>query len=133
MLRLNSCAVRGEVITAVEPLYKRLLLYAFYGNLLTDRQKALFEMRFHHDFSLGEIAENLHISRAAVCDGLHRAECELEEIERRLGLVEQFLRERSALYRLEQLLAQLKVADGQEDSLEEARSIVRWLLEGSND
>ncbi|MGB9866808.1 MAG: sigma factor-like helix-turn-helix DNA-binding protein [Bacillota bacterium] len=121
------------MLPGLEPLYRRLLLYAFYGNLLTERQKALFEMRFHQDFSLGEIAENLQISRAAVCDGLHRAECELEEIERKLGLVEQFLQQRSALSRLEGLLSSLTVTECQQGLLEEARSIVRWLLEGSND
>ena len=30
-----------------------VLLYDYYGDLLTDRQKECFEMRYYQDFSLG--------------------------------------------------------------------------------
>ena len=32
-----------------------VLLYDYYGELLTDRQKECFEMRYYQDLSLGEI------------------------------------------------------------------------------
>lgn len=117
----------------MNPLYRRLLLYAFYGSLLTERQKTLFEMRYHQDLSLGEIAQNLRISRAAVHDGIERAECELELAERKLGLVAQHLRNRAMLSRLDEILGGLEVMGSSVGRVQEARSIVRTLLEGSTD
>ncbi|HHV79751.1 MAG TPA: DNA-binding protein [Firmicutes bacterium] len=117
----------------MNPLYRLPLLYAFYGNLLTERQRTFFEMRYYQDLSLGEIAENLRISRAAVHDGLERAEDELELLEEKLGVVAQHLRERSMLSKLESILNELEVVDSSKSRVQEARAIVRSLLEGSMD
>ena len=43
-----------------------VLLYDYYGDLLTDRQKECFELRYNQDLSLGEIAEEMGVSRQAV-------------------------------------------------------------------
>mgnify|MGYP002519331702 CR=1 FL=1 len=43
-----------------------ILLYDYYGDLLTDRQRECFEMRYYQDLSLGEIGEELGISRRYV-------------------------------------------------------------------
>ena len=51
-----------------------ILLYDYYGDLLTDRQKECFELRYYQDLSLGEIGEELGISRQGVHDNLSRAE-----------------------------------------------------------
>ena len=40
-----------------------ILLYDYYGNLLTERQRECFELRYYQDLSLGEIGEELGISR----------------------------------------------------------------------
>ena len=40
------------------------LLFDYYGDLLTDRQKECFELRYYQDLSLGEIGEELGISRS---------------------------------------------------------------------
>ncbi|HHW56522.1 MAG TPA: putative DNA-binding protein [Clostridia bacterium] len=63
------------------------LLYDFYGALLTDKQKEIFEMYYLNDYSLGEISELLDISRQGVYDTLKRAESSLEFFEEKLGLV----------------------------------------------
>jgi len=61
-------------------------LYDFYGALLTDRQSQILEMYHIEDLSLGEISQNLSISRQAVHDQLRRARDQLEAYEAALAL-----------------------------------------------
>jgi len=63
------------------------LLYDFYGSLLTDKQREIFEMYYFNDYSLGEISEILDISRQGVYDTLKRAESSLEFFEDKLNLL----------------------------------------------
>lgn len=64
-----------------------VLLYDYYGDLLTDRQKECFEMRYYQDLSLGEIGEILNISRQGVHDNLSRTEALLRNMEAKTGCV----------------------------------------------
>ena len=64
-----------------------VLLYDYYGDLLTDRQKECFEMRYNQDLSLGEIGQALGVSRQAVCDNLTRTEALLRRMEETVGCV----------------------------------------------
>lgn len=68
-----------------------------YAVLLTDKQRESISLYYQEDFSLGEIAENLAISRAAVNDTIKRSEHILDEYEKKLGLVTKF-KQRNALY-----------------------------------
>ena len=43
-----------------------ILLFDYYGDLLTERQKMCFDLHYNQDLSLGEIARELSISRQAV-------------------------------------------------------------------
>ena len=64
-----------------------VLLYDYYGDLLTQRQKECFEMRYYQDLSLGEIGEILSISRQGVHDNLSRTEAQLRNMEAKTGCV----------------------------------------------
>ena len=64
-----------------------VLLYDYYGDLLTDRQKECFELRYYQDLSLGEIALELGISRQGVHENLSRAEALLRNMENKTGCV----------------------------------------------
>lgn len=64
-----------------------ILLYDYYGNLLTERQRECFEMRYDQDLSLGEIAAELGISRQGVHDNLSRTEALLRNMEAKTGCV----------------------------------------------
>ncbi len=77
------------------------LMLDFYGQLLTVRQEEILHMYYDHDLSLGEIAENLSITRQGVYDNIKRAEKVLYNMESKLGLVKRFLEQR---YKLEQAL-----------------------------
>jgi len=76
---------------------KQSLLYDFYGELLTKRQREVMELYNEENLSLGEIAEEFGISRQGVHDALHKAQKALEEYEQKLGLVERFSATRDAI------------------------------------
>ena len=61
--------------------YRMAMLYDFYGDLLTPRQKEFYDMYYNDDLSLSEIAENYDITRQGVRDIIVRAERALEDIE----------------------------------------------------
>ena len=63
------------------------LLFDYYGDLLTERQKLCFDMHYNQDLSLGEIAQELSISRQAVYDNLCRTEALLKNMEAKTGCV----------------------------------------------
>ena len=74
-----------------------ILLFDYYGDLLTDRQKLCFDMHYNQDLSLGEIAEELSISRQAVYDNLSRTEALLKNMEAKTGCVSRDLQLRKAM------------------------------------
>ena len=61
-------------------------LYTLYGPLLTEHQQRIVSLYHDHDLSLGEIADEVGVSRQAVYDTLSRAEAALTDYEARLGL-----------------------------------------------
>ena len=81
------------------------LLYDFYGNFLTGRQRECFELYYQHDLSLAEIADNNGISRQGVHDLIKRAVRTLEKTEKRLGLAARFALQEKDLRKLQELLA----------------------------
>ena len=72
------------------------LLFDYYGELLTPRQRLCLDMRYNQDMSLGEIAEELSISRQGVHDNLSRAEALLMNMEEKTGCVRRDLQCRKA-------------------------------------
>ncbi|WP_053956974.1 YlxM family DNA-binding protein [Inediibacterium massiliense] len=67
------------------------LLYDFYGQLLTKKQQEILELYYGNDFSLGEISEELGVSRQAIYDTIKRTEKLLFAYEEKLGLLKKFL------------------------------------------
>ena len=70
--------------------YRMALLYDFYGDVLTPRQKEFYDLYYNEDLSLAEIAENNGITRQGVRDVIVRAEAYLTEIEDKTGLIRRF-------------------------------------------
>ena len=64
-----------------------VLLFDFYGNMLTDKQKEFFDLYYNHDLSLAEIAENEGITRQGVRDAIVRARNILVEFEENLACI----------------------------------------------
>ena len=73
----------------MEKIVEQGLLYDFYGELLTEHQKAIYEDVVFNDLSLSEIAKEKGISR----QGVHDMRI-LNGYEEKLGLVGKFLKTR---------------------------------------
>jgi len=76
------------VIKMLDRTIEISLLFDYYGELLTDKQKEIVELYYYQDLSLGEIAGNIKISRQGVYDHLNRAEETLKSYENKLKLAE---------------------------------------------
>ncbi|MBR1853311.1 MAG: YlxM family DNA-binding protein [Lachnospiraceae bacterium] len=74
----------------MEKIYQQTLLYDFYGELLTEHQRSIYEDAVCNDMSLGEIAEETGISRQGVHDLIKRCDKMLLDYESKLHLVEWF-------------------------------------------
>lgn len=72
----------------------RTMLFDFYGDLLTDKQREYFDLHYNDDLSLYEIAEMSGTSRQAVWDIIRRAEATLDDTEKKTGLVAKAIRRR---------------------------------------
>lgn len=70
--------------------YRMALLFDFYGDMLTDRQKEFFDLYYNEDLSLAEIAENYGITRQGVRDVIVRAEGIMQELEDKTGIIRRF-------------------------------------------
>jgi len=92
----------------MEDAVRKALMYDFYGPLLTPRQQDIYEMYYGQDMSLGEIAEQLEISRQAVWDILKRSAVILEEYEQKLGLIRRHMEQQRLLAQAESMLAELR-------------------------
>lgn len=77
--------------------YRMTMLYDFYGELLTDRQKEFFDYYYNDDLSLSEIAENAGISRQGVRDVIVRAEGIMQEVEDKTHIIQRFEQMRAHL------------------------------------
>ena len=94
---LTPSAGHDIVADAVDKIYEESLLFDFYGELLTERQKQVFEDVVLGDLSLSEAAEEYGISRQAVHDLLRRTKEALDGYEAKLGLVKRFLSIRASV------------------------------------
>ena len=74
----------------MDDIAKKNMLYDFYGELLTDHQKLIYEDAVYNDCSLSELAEEYGISRQGVHDLLRRCDRILEGYEDKLKLVFKF-------------------------------------------
>ncbi len=102
----------------------KTMLYDFYGTMLTDRQREIYEEYYLNDMSFGEIAEQLQISRAAVFDNIKRSDKMLAHYEERLGLIGQYQSNKEVL---EQILALTQDAN-KDVSIDRIRELVQDVL-----
>ena len=88
--------------------YRMTMLFDFYGELLTERQKEFFDLYYNEDLSLSEIAENNGISRQGVRDVIVRAEAIMQEIEDKTGLIRRFMQMQTNITAIEAAANELK-------------------------
>ena len=66
---------------------RRAYLLDYYGALLTEKQRDAYDWYYQQDLSLGEISEEVNVSRNAVHDLINRTDEKLERYERAMGLI----------------------------------------------
>ena len=66
---------------------RRTMLFDYYGELLTEKQRLYYDLHYNEDLSLAEIAEHNSTSRQAVWDIIRRAEQTLCDFEEKTGLI----------------------------------------------
>lgn len=87
----------------IEQLEWKGMLYDFYGELLTQHQKKIYEDVIFNDFSLSEIADEQGISRQGVHDIIKRCDKILADYEEKLHLVEKFSKIKSMIQEINRL------------------------------
>lgn len=73
MLMNDNIKADPNPLESVEDIHEIVVLLDFYGQLLTKRQFDIMDLHFNSDLSLGEIAEDLGISRQGVYDSIRKA------------------------------------------------------------
>lgn len=89
--------------------FEKALLYDFYGEMLNEHQRQIYEDIVFNDLSLGEIAGEEGISRQGVSDMMKRCTKKLEDYEAKLHLVERFLSIKKDVEAIHKLTTQYKV------------------------
>ena len=85
-------------------------LYDFYGELLNEHQRRVYEAFIFQDLSLGEIADEEGISRQGVHDMVKRCTRALTGYEEKLHLVEKFLYAKRKVARIHRLAESFKTS-----------------------
>ena len=112
---------------SIEERVELSLLYDFYGALLKENQRRMFEGSILDDYNLAEIAEDENITRQGVHDAIKRACKQLREYEQKLGLVEKFEKQKELVKKLHIILKGMNMGD--EGELEEVYSIIDEILD----
>ena len=88
----------------MERIVEQTLLYDFYGELLNEHQRGVYEDAVFNDLSLSEIADEYVISRQVVHDLIKRVSNTLEGYESKLHLVEKFMDTKAKITRIDELV-----------------------------
>ena len=105
--------------TKVELAY----LYDFYGELLNEHQKQIYEDAVYNDMSLTEIAEQQGISRQGVHDLIKRCDKILAGYEEKLHLVEKFSEAKEKIAQLVELTKDLELTGLSQDATQKVAAI----------
>ncbi len=105
---------RGQEQSIEQRLEERVylsMLYDFYGALLKENNRRIFEAYIQEDYSISEIAEEMEISRQAVHDAVKRITKQLKGYEEKLGLLERFELQRNEMKRLHECLQEMNISE----------------------
>lgn len=109
-------------------ILEQALLYDFYGELLNDHQKDIYEQFVLEDLSLGEIAREAGISRQGVHDLVKRCNQTLKGYEDKLHLVSKFMSIKEKVNRMNGILEN-SGSMSMEELVKEIREISDMIIE----
>jgi hypothetical protein len=99
------------------------MLFDFYGELLTDKQREYYDLHYNEDLSLYEIAEQSGVSRQAVWDIIRRAEGVMLDTERKTGFVAKAVKRRKILEEAAQCAARLPECPEKQEILRKLKEL----------
>lgn len=105
--------------------YRMAMLFDFYGDMLTERQREFYDLYYNEDLSLSEIAENYGISRQGVRDVIVRAEATLTELEDKTGIIRRFHVMQDQLKNLQRAVTDIGQRNTQQCQDEEIENLVK--------
>lgn len=108
----------------MEHIIEQNLLYDFYGELLTEHQKKIYESAVYEDLSLSELSEAYGITRQGVHDLIKRCDKILEGYEDRLHMIERFEKIKALTVRIEE-----EALADEPDMREKIKGLCRQLME----
>ena len=112
----------------MEEKIEQAYLYDFYGELLNEHQRKIYEDFVFNDLSLGEIADEEGISRQGVHDMVKRCTKTLEGYEEKLKLIEKFQAAKQLVAQIQKLAGEFHVSHD-EAIMEEIGQISNQILE----
>ena len=118
--------ISGRMGGRMEKIVEQGILYDFYGELLTEHQRRIYEKAVYEDLSLSEIAEDCKISRQGVHDLLKRCDRLLAGYEEKLHLVEKFTQIKERIQKIEKLSSE---PDVDEQKLRQIGLLAEEILE----
>ncbi len=92
----------------MEKIVEQSLLYDFYGELLTQHQRRIYEDVVFNDYSLSEVAEDEGISRQGVHDLIKRCDKQLKGYEEKLHLMGRFMQTKKDVELIKSYAKELK-------------------------
>jgi len=104
------------------------MLFDFFGDLLTEKQREYYDLYHNEDLSLSEIAEKAGITRQGVYDIITRAEKSLVEIEEKSGVVHRWHGMRAELEQAAEMARELnRLSVGNSESADLAKKLIQTL------
>lgn len=102
-------------IEKLDEIVQLSILYDFYGELLSDHKKQVFEDYILNDLSLSEIASEKQMSRQGIHDIVKRCSQELRDYENKLSLAKKFQSVKEKLNAIKDISAKLRIEGGLEN------------------
>ena len=110
-------------VNPLDKIVEKALLFDFYGELLTDHQKEVYDEYIRNDLSVTEMAGIMGISRQGAHDLIRRSEKILFAYESRLHLVEHFQKVKGMVRSIRESAQTIMNCDDPERIREQARQI----------
>lgn len=110
-MSVTNSSIHTEVVNTDDKLKEFVelsILFDFYGELLKDHNKQIFEDYILNDLSLSEIADQKGISRQGVHDIVKRCSKQLKNCEEKLNLIQKFNETKAKANRIKDIARQLK-------------------------
>ncbi len=129
----------------MKELLRQALLFDFYQELLTEKQQEICRMHLQEDWSLGEIAEAVGISRQGVSDAIKHSLLSMEKAESKLHMAEKMWNLRGMIDKLDEMAKAEDSSDKLREQIAKLREetfpeesfpkdvIVESILEGSRE